>query len=342
MIEQTVLFPLAEYWSFYALFTLFILSMLALDLGVFHRKAHVVSFKESAIWSVVWISLALVFNYILYRYALYDFYSEAKTGVAFAAGSAEAQARQVGLEFLTGFIIEKTLAVDNIFIFVVIFTFLGIPQILQHRILFYGVLGALIFRAIFIALGSVLLQYHGVMLFFGALLIITGVKLLIAPEKPVDLSNHWGYRLIKKLFPVTTNMHGEKFFAVENGKRVATPLFVALILIEFTDIIFALDSVPAIFAITKEPLIVYTSNVFAILGLRSLYFMLAGSVDKFHMLKYGLGVVLGFVGLKMVWLNDYFGGKFPVSWSLGFITVVIATSIVASFVFPKRHIDPKN
>lgn len=325
-MEQTLLFPFAEYWWFYAAFLGFVILMLVLDLGVFHKEAHVVTFKESAIWSVVWVSLALVFNYILYLYAATKFPEEV--------------ARQVGLEFLTGFVIEKSLAVDNIFVFVVVFSYFAIPQKYQHRVLFYGILGALVFRAIFIALGSVLMQYHAVVLIFGAFLIITGIKMMFQPDKQMDPGNNIIIRTMKKYIPITTTFHGEKFFVKENGVRFATPLFVALVFVEFTDIIFAVDSVPAIFAITKEPMIVFTSNIFAILGLRALYFMLAGVVDKFHLLKYGLALVLVFVGLKMVWLNDLFGGKFPISWSLLIIAFLIGSSIVASLLIPKK--DPNS
>lgn len=329
------LFPMAEYWWLYAAFSAFVILMLVLDLGVFHKEAHVVTFKESATWSVVWISLALVFNFILYKYASYKFPIDERL-LAIPGFDAAAAAKQVGLEFLTGFVIEKSLAIDNIFVFVVVFSFFAIPPKFQHRILFYGILGALFFRAIFIALGSVLMQYHAVVIVFGLFLIITGAKMMFQPDKQLDPSNNWVIKMLKKAFPITDKFNGEKFFLVENGVRYATPMFVALIFIEFTDIIFAVDSVPAIFAITKEPLIVFTSNIFAILGLRSLYFMLAGVVDKFHLLKYGLASVLIFVGLKMVYLNNLFGGKFPISLSLGIITALIGGSIVASLIFKKK------
>lgn len=333
---EIVLFPFAEYWWFYASFLGFVCVLLALDLGVFHREAHEVRFKEAATWSVVWVSLALVFNYLFYQYALWKFPQDPRlAGLDHAA-----LAWKAGLEFLTGFIVEKSLAVDNIFIFVVVFGFFAIPPKYQHRILFYGIIGALIFRAIFIALGSVLMQYKWVVLLFGAFLILTGIKMFFAPDKQIDPSKNFVIRLLKKFLPVTSEIDGQKFFVRREGTLYATPLFLALVFVEVTDIIFAVDSVPAIFALTSEPLIVFTSNVFAILGLRALYFLLAGVYHKFHMLKYGLGIVLVFVGLKMVWLNDLFGGKFPVSWSLGIIISIIGASVALSLMFPKDE-DPK-
>lgn len=334
-----VLFPFAEYWWFYGLFTLFVLLMLALDLGVFHRKAHAVSFKEASIWSVVWVSLALGFNYILYRYALWKFPQDERlmTNPDFIPDLA---AWNVSLEFLTGYIVEKSLSVDNIFIFVMVFAYFAIPTKYQHRVLFYGILGALLFRAIFIAMGSALMQFHWVIYLFGAFLIVTGIKMFFAHNEEIEPEKNFLIRIFKKFMPVTPRLDGQHFFSKIDGRWHATPLFIALLFLEATDIIFAVDSVPAIFAITAEPMIVFTSNIFAILGLRSMYFMLAGVIDKFHLLKYGLAIVLVFVGLKMVWLNDAFGGKFPITWSLGIIIGVIAVSIMASLLIPKR--DPKS
>jgi tellurite resistance protein TerC len=336
-----ILFPISEYWWFYAAFTLFVLFLLALDLGVFHREAHEVKFKEAATWSVVWVALALGFNFLLYQYALWKFPQDPRL-LAVPGFDAAAAAWRVSLEFLTGYVVEKSLSVDNVFVFVVIFGYFAIPPKYQHRVLFYGIIGALLFRAVFIGMGSYLMQYHWVILLFGAFLIITGVKMLFASEKPIEPDKNPLIRLFKKFVPVTPQLHGQKFFVRQSegpGGRVrtfATPLLIALLFVELTDVIFAVDSVPAIFALTREPMIVFTSNVFAILGLRAMYFMLAGAVDKFHMLKYGLGVVLVFVGLKMVWLNDWFGGKFPIAWSLGIISGVIAASVVLSLLFPKR------
>ena len=331
---EVTLFPFAEYWWFYAGFLAFVLMLLALDLGVFHRKAHAVSFRESAVWTVVWVALALLFNYGLYQYAAWKFPQDARL-LAVPGFDAQAAAGRVGLEFLTGYIVEKSLSVDNIFVFVLVFGYFAVPAIYQHRVLFYGIVGALIFRGIFIAMGFVLTQYHWVILVFGAFLILTGLKMMFAPDKEVEPEKNLLLRLFRRLVPVTERLDGQRFFVRREGRTWATPLFVALLFLEATDVIFAVDSVPAIFALTSEPLIVFTSNIFAILGLRSLYFMLAGAVDKFYLLKYGLAVVLVFVGLKMVWLNDLFGGKFPVTWSLGIICAVIASSVVLSLLRPK-------
>ena len=324
-------FPLADYWWFYLGFTGFVLALLALDLGVFHRQAHAVSIREASIWSVVWIGLALVFNLAFYQYAARKLARDPRL-LQIPGFDPESASRRVGLEFLTGYVVEKVLSLDNIFVFVVVFTFFAIPAIYQHRVLFYGILGALVFRAIFIALGSALLQYHWVILLFGGLLILTGLKMMFAPERKIDPDRNPVVRLFRRFVPVTPELYGQRFFVRLKGVLYATPLFVALLFVEISDIIFAIDSVPAIFALTREPMIVFTSNIFAMLGLRSLYFLLAGAVERFALLKYGLALVLVFVGLKMVWLNDAFGGKFPIGWSLGIIGVVIATSIVFSLL----------
>ena len=329
-------FPFQDYWPFYIGFIVFVIILLLIDLGIFHREAHEVSFKESLIWSIIWISLALIFNVLFYRYALWKFSSDS-TLLAIPGFDAAIAAKQVGLEFLTGYIVEKTLAVDNIFVFVVVFSFFAIPLKYQHRVLFFGIIGALIFRIIFIAMGSILLQYQWIVIFFGAFLILTGFKIIFSPEKPIDPEKNPVIKLFRKFFPVTPKIEGQKFFLRKEGVLYATPLMVALIFIEVSDIIFAVDSVPAIFAITKEPLIVFTSNIFAILGLRAMYFMLAGIVNKFRYLKYGLGLVLVFVGLKMSWLNEAFGGKFPISWSLIIIISIISLSIIFSFIKTKNE-----
>lgn len=318
-----ILFPFADYWWFYGIFLLFVFLMLALDLGVFNRKAHVVSFREATVWSVVWVVLALVFNFIFYQYSLSKFGAET--------------AGQVALEFLTGYVIEYSLSVDNIFVFVLVFSYFGIPAEYKHRVLFYGILGALFFRAIFIALGSALMQFHWVIYLFGGFLIITGIKMVFSHSEKIEPEKNFLIRIFKRIMPVTHEIDGKNFFVRRDGILHATPLFIALLFLEATDVIFAVDSVPAIFSITSEPLIVFTSNIFAILGLRSMYFMLTGAVDKFYLLKYGLAIVLIFVGLKMVWLNDAFGGKFPISWSLAFILGTIAVSVAASLLFPRKE-----
>lgn len=332
---DVVLFPFSEYWWFYGGFLLFVLGMLGLDLGVFHRKAHAVTFKESAAWTAVWISLALIFNVGLLYYAQSTFAANPRL-LAIPGFDPAAAANQVGLEFLTGFVIEKALAVDNIFVFAVVFSYFAIPAAYQHRVLFYGILGALFFRAIFIALGAVLMQYHWVVVLAGVFLLLTGLKLMFGPDKPMEPDNNPLVKFVRRFLPITSTHEGERFFVRKDGVLYGTPLLIALLVVEFSDIIFAIDSVPAIFAVTDEPLIVFTSNIFAILGLRSLYFMLASVIDRFHLLKYGLALVLVFVGLKMAWLNEAFGGKFPIGLSLGIIGGILVVSIVASWLIPPR------
>ena len=312
-----MLFPFAEYWWFYAGFTVFVLAMLAIDLGVFHRQDHEVSVREAARWSGVWITLALIFNVLLYQYA--------------AATFSAAVASEIALQFLAGYVVEYTLSIDNMFVFVVIFSFFSVPAALQHRVLFYGILGALIFRAIFIALGSVLLSYHAVVMLFGVILIATGVRMMFHDASESSPDRNLLVRLTRRLLPVTDTFHGRHFFVRLDRVWHGTPLLLALVAIEMSDIVFAIDSVPAIFALTSEPLIVFTSNVFAILGLRSLYFVLAAAVGRFSLLRFGLAGVLIFIGLKMSWLNP-----FPISWSLAIIGSLIGGSILASWMVEKR------
>ncbi len=335
------LFPFTDYWWFYGLFTLGVLAFLALDLGVFHREAHEVGFKEALTWSVVWIGLAMAFCFGLWKYTAWKLPQDPRLlAEGITAAQAAALADQTALEFLTGFVVEKSLSVDNIFVFVVVFSYFAIPSKYQHRVLFYGILGALIFRIIFISIGAALMQLHWVIWVFGGFLILTGLKILFAPEKPIEPDRNPIIRLLRRLIPVTPQLHGDRFFLRKDGVLYATPLLVTLVFIELSDIVFAVDSVPAIFAITKEPLIVFTSNVFAILGLRALFFLLAGVMHRFWALKYGLGLILVFVGLKMVWLNEAFGGKFPVTWSLGIIGFILGASVVLSLSFSRRTAAP--
>ena len=336
-----VLFPFAEYWWLYAGFVAFVLVVLALDLGVFHKKAHEISFKEASIWTSIWIGLALVFNFVFYKYALWKFTTDPRY-TSLPNFDPEGQAKSSALEFLTGFVVEKSLAIDNIFIFAVVFSYFAIPKIYQHRVLFWGILGALGLRAIFIAMGSVLMRYEWVVMFFGALLIFTGFKMFFAGTEEKDLSRNLFIRILNKLFRIHPRIEGQKFFVKINGLTYVTPLFIALCFLELSDIIFAVDSVPAIFALTKEPLIVFTSNIFAILGLRSMYFMLAGVMDRFALIKYGLAGVLIFVGAKMVYLNEAFGGKFPIVWSLTIIATLIGSSILASLIVDARKRKREN
>ncbi len=321
MTADAVLFPFEQYWWFYLAFTAGVLLLLVIDLGLFHRKAHIVSFVEAGTWVFVWVVMALLFCYGLYSYTL---------------TVAPDSARQVALEFLTGYVLEESLSVDNMFVFVVVFGFFGIPQQFQHRVLFYGILGALIFRAIFIALGSALLHFQWMIFVFGAILILTGIKMMFGGGGAIDPNKNRILRTVKRFIPITDSLHGPRFFVSINGKLFGTPLLLCLIFLELTDILFAVDSVPAIFGVTSEPLIVFTSNIFAILGLRSLFFLLAGAVHLFHLLKYGLSTVLIFVGLKMVWLNKLFDGHFPIALSLAIILGVIGASIGLSLLFPKK------
>jgi tellurite resistance protein TerC len=293
-------------------FIAFVLAMLAIDLGVFHRKAHEVSLKEAGVWSAVWVALAVAFN----------------VGVYMWFGPDRA------LEFATGYLIEKALAVDNIFVFVVVFATFAVPAIYQHRILFWGVLGALVMRAAFILLGGAFLQrFHWSIYVFGVILAITGVKLLLQRNQEMHPERNPLVKAFQKLFPVTHEDAGGKFTVLRDGRRRATPLLLALVAVEVSDLIFAVDSIPAIFAVTSDPFIVFTSNVFAILGLRSLYFLLAGVIAMFVYLKVGLSVVLVFVGVKML-LTDLY--EVPILASLGVIAGILGASIVASLVKTPR------
>ena len=294
-------------------FNAFVLAMLALDLGVFHRKAHVVSFRESIAWTAVWVVLALLFNaWVWHHY-----------------GS------QKALQFFTGYLIEKSLSVDNVFVFALLFSYFAVPLVYQHKVLFWGILGALAMRAIMIGAGAALItRFTWVIYLFGAFLIITGLKMVFKRAEEIHPERNPVVRWFKKLMPVTADYRRDRFFVLENGRRHATPLFVVLLLVEVSDLIFAVDSIPAIFAVTTDPFIVYTSNVFAILGLRSLYFALAGVINKFHYLKVGLGVVLAFVGVKMLLAHTAY--KLDTLVSLGVVAGVLAISIVASLLWPRN------
>lgn len=310
------LFPFAEYWWFYAGFTAFVLLLLSLDLGVFNRRDHTVTLREATIWTGVWISLALIFNVVLYQYTLVRFGPE--------------PAREIGLEFLAGYLVEESLSVDNIFVFILLFRFFAIPAQFQHRVLFFGILGAIIFRAIFIALGSVLIQYQWVVIAFGVFLIFTGAKMFFARGESTDPRSNPVLGLIRRVIPVTDEFHGHSFFARVNGVLTATPLLVALLAIETSDIVFAIDSVPAVYGLTNEPLVVFTSNIFAILGLRSLYFVLADAIHRFHYLKHGVALVLVFVGIKMSLVH------FSTGISLAVICTILAASVTISLFRSKQ------
>lgn len=304
-------------------FNALVLGLLALDLGVFHRESKAVSVKEALGWSAVWISLAIAFG----------------VGVGFTMG------RQASLEFFAGYLVEEALSVDNLFVFIMIFGYFRIPAALQHRVLFWGILGALLMRGVMIGTGAMLIaRFHWIIYVFGAFLVYTGIRMAFQKESQIEPESNPVIRIVRRIFPVTTKFHDDKFFvrsSVTPGARarlVATPLFVVLVLVETTDVMFALDSIPAIFGVTKDPFLVYTSNVFAILGLRSMYFVLAGVIGKFHLLKYGLSVVLAFVGAKMLLSEVY---PITIGWSLGVVGFVLLSSVVLSLLIkPKPDSAP--
>jgi len=296
----------------WVVFNIFVLAMLAIDLGVFHRKAHEIKTKEALIWSAIWITLALLFN----------------LGIYFWRGP------QTALEFLTGYLIEKSLSVDNIFIFLLIFSYFRVPALYQHKVLFWGILGALVMRAIFIAAGVTLIQkFHWLIYIFGGFLILTGIKMALEKEKKIHPERNPVLRLFRRFMPVTSDYEGDKFLVKHEGRYFATPLFITLLIVETTDVIFAIDSIPAILAITLDPFIVYTSNIFAILGLRSLYFALAGIMQLFHYLHYGLSAILVFVGAKMLLAYIY---KIPVDIALGVVAGFLLISVIASIIRPRE------
>jgi tellurite resistance protein TerC len=297
-------------------FNAFVLAMLALDLGIFHRKSHTVGFKEALGWTAAWIALALSFN----------------LGIWHFAGGAKA------LEFFTGYVIEYSLSADNVFVFALLFSYFAVPAHYQHKVLFWGILGALVMRLGMILLGAALIaKFAWIIYVFGAFLVVTGIKMLLKSDEEIHPERNPLVRLFKRFFPVAPAFRGDRFFVRENGVLMATPLFVVLLMVEFTDVIFAVDSIPAIFAVTTDSFIVYTSNVFAILGLRSLYFALAGVMDKFHYLKTGLGVVLSFVGVKMLLAHTAY--KIDTLVSLAVIVAILATAVVVSLLRP-RHAAP--
>ncbi len=301
----------SEFWIY---FSLFIASMLILDLFVFNRKDHVISLKESFIWVSIWVSLALAFAFLTFRWF----------------------GKEVALQYITGYIIELSLSVDNLFVFLLLFSYFNVPAQYQHRVLFYGIVGALVMRAIFIFTGAALLEkFHWMIYLFGGILIFSGAKMLKHENKKIDPEKNLLLRFLRRTMPVVNRYEGRKFFIRENGKRMATLLFIVLVMVEFTDLIFAIDSVPAILAITTEEFIVFTSNAFAILGLRSLYFALAGVMNLFRFLHYGLSIVLIFIGIKMI-LSGYY--KIPIEWSLVFVISILIFCIVLSLLFPKKEI----
>jgi tellurite resistance protein TerC len=300
----------------WVVFNLFVVAMLALDLGVFHRKAHVIGIRESLIWSVIWVVVALLFNLGLYL----------------------VRGPEPGLQFLTGYLIERSLSIDNIFVFLLVFSYFQVPGTLQYRVLFYGIIGALIMRAVFIVAGVALIQtFSWIIYVFGAFLILTGIKMALEKDKKVHPEKNPLLRLFRRFAPVTEQYEGTRFFVRRNGKFIATPLFLVLLVIETTDVVFATDSIPAILAVTQDAFIVYSSNVFAILGLRALYFALAGIMEMFHHLHYGLSAVLVFVGAKMLLSHFY---HMPIHIALGVIAAILIVSVIASIAFPKHKPTP--
>ena len=304
-------------------FNLFVLAVLALDLGVFHKKSEPVSLKNALGWSAVWITLALAFCVLVYFW----------------------HGKQPALEFLTGYLIEQSLSVDNLFVFLVLFQFFKVPAEYQHKVLFWGIIGALVMRLAFILAGVALInRFHWIIYVFGAFLIYTGFKLAFQDEAEVDPEHNPALKLVRRYLPMTATYEGDRFFLMREGKRWATPLFAVLIVVETTDLLFAVDSIPAILAITRDAFIVYTSNVFAILGLRSMYFALAGLLDYFEYLNYGLSAILVFVGTKMLLSNESFElwgvrlhYKIPIGVSLGVVAGLLALSIIASILFAPKH-----
>jgi tellurite resistance protein TerC len=309
------------HWSFYIVFVVFVLGLVGLDLGVFRKNDREVSAKSALWWSLIWISLSLLFGLLIFEYA----------------------GHKLALEFLTGYLVEKSLSIDNIFIFIVIFKYFKVPKNLQHRVLYLGVLGALIFRTIFIAIGSVLMQFHSVIIILGIFLVLTGIRMFFSSNTDIHPEDNFILALLQKAIPIKSGFaNGKKLFVRENGRMYGTSLLVTLVFIEFTDIMFATDSIPAVFAVTKETFIVFTSNIFAILGLRSLYFLLANVMDRFYLIKYGLACVLVFVGLKMAYLNERFGGEFPIGWSFAIIAFFIVGSILLSVLLKVRSQNGKS
>ena len=297
-------------------FIAFVLAMLALDLGVFHRKAHVVRPREAGAWVAVWVSLALIF----------------------AAGLWYFEGKTIALTFLTGYVIEESLSVDNLFVIVVIFNYFRVPATAQHRVLFYGILGALIMRGLFIGLGAFLIaRFHWILYIFGAMLLITGIRMMFKQDEQFEGDENKIVKFVRRHVPMTKQYHGHHFFTMENGRRIATPLFLVLVLVEFTDLIFAVDSIPAIFGITRDPFIVFTSNIFAILGLRSMFFLLAAVVERFYLLKFGLALILTFIGVKMLIEGFY---HIPIMVSLGVVLGTLALSVIASLIWPKAEEAP--
>lgn len=316
------LFPFAEYWWFYAVFGSLIVLLLVLDLSA-HRNSDSISMRAAVRWTGVWLVLGMSFSFVIYLLTAHHYGGDV--------------ARQMSIEYLTGYLVEESLSIDNMFVFALIFRYFSLGAKHQHRVLFYGILGAMILRGLFIAAGSALIQFRWVVLAFGVFLVVSGFKMAFAGDKKVEPERNPVIRLVRRFIPVTSELDGHRFVVRRAGVWYITPLMIILLVLESTDVVFAVDSVPAVFAVTKEPLIVYTSNIFAVLGLRAMYFVLAGALDRFHLLKYGLAAILVFVGLKMAVLDELAGGRLPGGFSLGVIVVTVVTSIALSLVFPRSE-----
>ena len=314
------LFPFAEYWWFYAVFGSLITLLLVIDLSA-HRASDSISMRAAVRWTGVWLVLGMSFSVVIYLLTAHHYGGDV--------------ARRMSIEYLTGYLVEESLSIDNMFVFALIFRYFSLGAKQQHRVLFYGILGAMILRGLFIAAGSALIQFRWVVLAFGVFLVVSGVRMAFASDRKVEPDHNPVIRLVRRFLPVTNELHGNRFLVRQAGVLYITPLMVILLVLESTDVVFAVDSVPAVFAVTKEPLIVYTSNIFAVLGLRAMYFVLAGALDRFHLLKYGLSVILVFVGLKMAVLDELAGGRLPGGFSLGVIVVTVVAAIALSLLFPR-------
>jgi tellurite resistance protein TerC len=330
------IFPFVDFWPFYLIFSIGVAILLWGSLRTVYKKTHEVSIREATVSALSWFGIAMLFNVILYFFTAWHLGRDPHVVATYGA-SAEALARQTALEFLSGYLVEKSLAVDNLFVFIVIFRFFSIPSQFQQRVLYYGLFGALVLRAIFIAMGAAVMEIELVVHLFGVFLMYQGISVLRGKEPEIDPEKNRTLRFLHKILPVSKSLEGERFFVRHAGKLMATPLFLALIFVEITDIMFAFDSVPAIFGLTREPLIVFTSNIFAVIDLRALYFLLAAFIWRFHFLNVGLSLVLVFIGAKMAFLEYVLGGPIATEISLLIVLGLILGSIILSLAKPARN-----
>jgi tellurite resistance protein TerC len=336
MNPTTHIFPFAEFWPLYAFFLVFVAFLLWLSLRLNAASVHEVSIREATITALSWFGIALGFNGLLYLFTWWRLDQHPEI-VAALGGTADSLTRRTALEFLSGYLVEKSLAIDNLFVFVVIFRFFSVAAQYQQRVLFYGLFGALLFRAIFIAMGAVVMDIPLVVIFFGLFLMYQGLQVLKGDEPEMDPEKNRILRFLNRYLPVSATMAGEKFFTREAGKWMVTPLFVTLVFVEITDIMFAFDSVPAIFGLTREPMVVFTSNIFAVIDLRALYFLLAAFISRFHYLNYGLSFVLVFIGAKMAIFDELLHLKLPTELSLLVVMGLIVGAIVLSLMKPPKE-----